>query len=591
MKVNGKEWMLDDELSERWPIYTRGNVGEVFPDTVTPLNWSLVGQEVEDSWRQAWKEFGIVARGDFDKDRVLCCIAGGYCYLNMSYIRLLGVRVPGGAVKAVDNQILGEDVTAPKYIRQKGDNNLGSSFRLLWDQEKTLRTRRFTITEKMSKFAADWVEAYPGDDAPDEAFLAYIHEYRRIHNYLFGRHILNTFRATNASGAVAALCAMKVKDPGLTLDLMSGVEGVESAEPARMLWEMGRMVRVSSRLTAVFESGVTRETLAQLRTMPDATDFLAQFDDFIARYGYRGPNEWEFMSKPWRMRPETPLKIIDRLRQASADKAPGADYAAQKLNRQQATRYARRKLAKHPMDFLKFRKALPAAKVWQILREASKSAVIRALDSTRRAMYVLANRVAERHGLDDPDGMFMLHIDELEDYVRDPRPFLDRIVERRKDYDALAERIPPFIFEGEIPPLETWKKRAGEEHEAGTKGDILEGVGGAPGRVVGIARVVLDASDPDILEPGDILVAPITDPSWTPLFLAAAGVVVDVGAVMSHAVIVARDLGIPCAVSVTDATRIIPDGALIEVDGDTGAVSIIATDPDPATIDKYMTAA
>jgi pyruvate,water dikinase len=98
----------------------------------------------------------------------------------------------------------------------------------------------------------------------------------------------------------------------------------------------------------------------------------------------------------------------------------------------------------------------------------------------------------------------------------------------------------------------------------------------------------MDASDPDALNPGDILVAPITDPSWTPLFLAASGVIVDVGAVMSHSVIISRDLGIPCAVSVTDATRIIPDGALVELDGDTGTVTILTTDPDEDTIARLM---
>jgi pyruvate,water dikinase len=92
----------------------------------------------------------------------------------------------------------------------------------------------------------------------------------------------------------------------------------------------------------------------------------------------------------------------------------------------------------------------------------------------------------------------------------------------------------------------------------------------------------MDAANPDVLNPGDILVAPITDPSWTPLFMAAAGVIVDVGAVMSHSVIISRDLGIPCAVSVTDATKIIPDGALIELDGDTGAVTILDVVPQVA---------
>ena len=118
-----------------------------------------------------------------------------------------------------------------------------------------------------------------------------------------------------------------------------------------------------------------------------------------------------------------------------------------------------------------------------------------------------------------------------------------------------------------------------DDKASGQKGDVLEGIGGSPGRVIGVARIVMDASDPDALKPGDILVAPITDPSWTPLFLAAAGVIVDVGAVMSHSVIVSRDLGIPCAVSVTDATKIIPNGALIELDGDTGTVTILSLAP------------
>jgi pyruvate,water dikinase len=88
---------------------------------------------------------------------------------------------------------------------------------------------------------------------------------------------------------------------------------------------------------------------------------------------------------------------------------------------------------------------------------------------------------------------------------------------------------------------------------------------------------VLDSHDPTALAPGDILVAPITDPSWTPLFVPAEGVVVDVGAPLSHAIIVSRELGIPCVVSATDATKRIPDGALIEVDGTTGVVTVIET--------------
>jgi pyruvate,water dikinase len=87
--------------------------------------------------------------------------------------------------------------------------------------------------------------------------------------------------------------------------------------------------------------------------------------------------------------------------------------------------------------------------------------------------------------------------------------------------------------------------------------------------------VVTDPAQPGDLGPGDVLVAPITDPSWTPLFVPVEAVVVDVGGQMSHAVIVARELGLPCVVSVTGATTSIPDGAPVEVDGTAGTVTVL----------------
>jgi len=106
-------------------------------------------------------------------------------------------------------------------------------------------------------------------------------------------------------------------------------------------------------------------------------------------------------------------------------------------------------------------------------------------------------------------------------------------------------------------------------------GDTLKGLAGCPGLAEGIARVVLDPAAPGDLGPGDVLVAPLTDPAWTPLFVPAEAVVVDVGGQMSHAVIVSRELGLPCVVAATDATTRIPDGARIRVDGSAGTVTIV----------------
>ena len=106
-------------------------------------------------------------------------------------------------------------------------------------------------------------------------------------------------------------------------------------------------------------------------------------------------------------------------------------------------------------------------------------------------------------------------------------------------------------------------------------GAVLRGDAGCSGVAQGRVRVVLDPSDAVDLEPGEVLVAPLTDPSWTPLFLPAAAVVVNVGALMSHAVIVSRELGIPCVVAVEGATQQLADGMLVEVDGTAGSVTVL----------------
>jgi pyruvate,water dikinase len=104
----------------------------------------------------------------------------------------------------------------------------------------------------------------------------------------------------------------------------------------------------------------------------------------------------------------------------------------------------------------------------------------------------------------------------------------------------------------------------------------LTAIGAAAGRASGRARVITDTSDISSFEPGDVLVAPQTDPSWTPLFVVASAVIVGVGAPNSHAMIVSRELGIPCVAGLEGATQKIPEGATVTVDGSAGTVTIDA---------------
>ena len=156
--------------------------------------------------------------------------------------------------------------------------------------------------------------------------------------------------------------------------------------------------------------------------------------------------------------------------------------------------------------------------------------------------------------------------------IRD-RSFSDVLKERGAQFAALGDLQDPFIVDGVVPPLSDWGERETESHSVDV-GDELIGVPGSPGIVTGTARVITDPSDPRGLEPGEILIAPVTDPSWTPLFIPAAGVVVEVGAPLSHSVIVSREFGIPCITSVHAAVSKIPDGAVISINGSTGVVTV-----------------
>jgi pyruvate,water dikinase len=180
--------------------------------------------------------------------------------------------------------------------------------------------------------------------------------------------------------------------------------------------------------------------------------------------------------------------------------------------------------------------------------------------------------------LADPHHVFMATDAELDVLVLDPALIAEELADRARRWRELFDlEVPVFIdgAAGAVPPLSSLPLRRDRKPDPAVAGDVLHGSPASAGVVRGIARIVVDPDSFGALEPGEILVAPHTDPSWTPLFMVAGGAVVDVGAMNSHAMIVSRELGIPCAAGVVGASRRIRDGALIEVDGAAGTVTVL----------------
>ncbi len=392
---------------------------------------------------------------------------------------------------------------------------------------------------------------------------------------LFGQHIFVTMLATLPVGIINGVCEA-VGKPELTLDLLAGFGDVDSAAPSFELWDLGRLVAGSEELTEIFDAG--REGLAErLAEAPgvDAAAFRARFAHFLAEHGSRGPNEWETRSPTWETRPALALVAIDRMRRSPESASPAEQNAALAEARAELAAKLAALVEGDSAAHAQFVAALGAAQVWLPARERSKTNAIRLVHEIRVTLREFGRRMVERGHFDQIEDFGFLRRDELEAMLDDPTGCSALIRGRRADYEAVAALEPPFVFVGHPTSIDEWPARDDVAVDQAQSGDVLAGYPGCPGVAEGVARVVLDSSDPSSMEPGDVLVAPITDPSWTPLFVPAAAVVVDVGALQSHAVIVSRELGIPCVVSVTAATRRIPDGARVRVDGRAGTVTVL----------------
>ena len=575
-------WIVDSRPSHRYPIYTRANVGEVFPDPVTPLSSTIgITKEAEPGWRDAFARFGAIELDEYDPDNnEIIGVFGGYCYLNVTLSRIIGVRTPGLSPELIDATFFGTQPGVPPYQPRPTDERPDLTAKVGATLQWVLTTPDLAglVGEQRAMEALR-------DARPDLSTLSDAELVTRLRSLmsehfrrLFAEHIFITYCATVPTGILQQVTAA-IGDPTMAMKLIAGVGDVESAQPSMLMWDLGRIAAASSTLSAAFDAGVAglpgRIDALAADGDEDARRFAKQLEDFLRHHGCRGPNEWEMRSPSWETHPELALAAVDRMRVSPASADPHQHQAARAAERRALGAGLVEALAADPEAQAQAQAALHAATVFLAGRERSKTNAIRLVHECRVTMRELGRRMVERGIFDSLGEYGMLRDDELDAFLADPAGMAPELRRREREYEQLRALEPPFVFEGEPPPMAEWLKRTDREVVHAEVGEVLTGVPGCPGTARGIARVITSSHDPRALDPGDVLVAEITDPSWTPLFVPASAVVVNVGAPLSHAIIVSRELGIPCVVSVTDGTKRIPPGALVEVDGDAGTVTIL----------------
>ncbi len=579
-----KRWLVETDLSDEWDFYTRANVGEVFPDPVSPLSFfyfqnenGLGGSEL--GFRDAYYRIGAMTPDELPDDEcVFLGVTGGYAYLNASALRMLGHRAPGMTASDIDASFFGDAPGVPEFVVKEGFDRPELTAKIGETFGWVLTTPNLPDVLEHEKLVDALRAARPDFATMTNSDLAdYTMDLADSHfRMLFGEHIYVTFLASVPVGIITAVCEA-VGQPGSILKLIAGLGDVESAAPSMAMWELGRLAAGSSTLTSMFDQG--NEGLAErLRASndPEAVGFVEQFDGFLYRYGCRGPNEWETRSPTWETDPALALAAVDRMRLADESQSPFINNAERAAEREAIGAEIASMIEGDPETHGQFLAALNSAKVFMPGRERTKTNCVKLVHELRMALHEGGSRYVVDGKMNDVRDFGLMTRPELLDFANGRAEISTEELKRRAELMAeVAELQEPFLFHGGRPDMATYPRRDAVEVTPVVGGEVLQGVPGCPGKHRGTARVVLDSHDPTSLAPGDILVAPITDPSWTPLFVPAGAVVVDVGAPLSHAIIVSRELGIPCVVSATDATKRIPDGATIEVDGETGAVTIL----------------
>jgi rifampicin phosphotransferase len=549
-------WLTDWPRSPRMPFYTRANGGEVLPDPASPLGWTLVFEKgLLPGWLRGLVEFGIYREGELDMARPpVVGSFGGYFYINLSHCRVMAIRM-GMTVEAFDAALLGSAAAAPSYQPHPDDPCPECSAKAGQTIGEILGAERFEKIEADLERVLAKRRGRPDLTALDASELvAYARSFLPELDNAFAVHDYSTLGSSVGPAMLAEACAA-AGQPEALLDLISGWGEVPSASPSWGLWHLSRLANASPEL---------------------GRPFAEALDGFLADFGQRGPNEWDIRAISWEAGPDQVLALVDSMRHMPDQDSPDARHARLEATRRSAAERIRAAL---PDDASRqsFDLALRSSALTIPLREKTKLIAVTTINEVRMAMRELGRRGVAAGYYPAPEDVMMLLESELDDYVADPARFAPVIAERLAQYLALFEIEPPFIIDADPAPLPDWPLRTRPRPEPARAGEVLRGIGGSAGQYQGRARVGMDLPAAMALEPGDVLVAPLTDAAWTPLFLVAGAVVVDVGALNSHAVVVSRELGIPCVLSLEDATARLRDGMVLAVDGAAGTVAVVAT--------------
>jgi phosphohistidine swiveling domain-containing protein len=525
-------------------LWTRRFLGERWSEPVTPMGWSIIRPVLEHLIAFPKTQARYLGGGDALR------LVASRPYVNATAFRHLAFKLPGAPPPAFAMELLPrtEELAWRSRFAAPPDVLVYASF--LREAIAGRRWERFsanplTNARRWAEWEARILDELPGLRRPPIGPLDAIARVetlrRRLQEYT-GIHIVSLLLANLTwqllESALDAVDAERAS--GWFRGLAVCPAGNRTVEVNQDLWRLAR--------------GASDADLDALEVGRSGAAFGEALRVFLDRHGHRGAGSWEVMSPRWHDRPGLLVPALRAARQSE-------DPALRQQEQERRFAEADRDLGQLPLlQRVALRWLASETRTYLLLRENQRYTFDHLVDALQRALRSVASAVPASAGISADDAAWVTW-DELRGAVDGRVTGLGRLVAERRAQaarDALVE--PPTFLRGddEVAVIQGGRK--------------LSGNGISAGRATGRVRVVRSLAEGASLEKGDVLVARATDPSWTPLFLVASAVVLELGSQLSHGAVVAREYGVPCVVNVEGATSILKDGATVTVDGGRGLV-------------------
>ncbi len=589
----------DDDGFDTEPMesctYTTAGIAEMVPGMVPPLVWTTIGPLLEDAFRRLFDRLDALPE-ELSRRYGMIGRFRGRAALNLDLLKLVAAELPGGSSDDLERQYFGRIVTeASDDASKPPPGRKAGGLRMALQATKEIRARNhFARDAEIAINAIQLVIVSRVDMGamPDDKLVAY------------RRRLLDlASRAIAAEVAVAAAAAAAYR--GVELFLEDRLPADEVAVWAQRLTSGGMHTcggHMAFSVCDLVQDGLASRVLAEsltaevepaeirtrLNESAEGRELLGALDELLQLGGsaavFAGPTWAEQQDLVWQVL----RQALDSGRVLCPDCGATAagcqcgtqEIAAQRSSSDRSGAFAdlerrvmrtigwrtTRLLTGQIIDLRKRILRRMVADAFEFLdrRERAKTAILRLGGEVRRAHVEMGRRLAGQSAIQLPGDIDYLSAAEVDAAFAGGGPIPEVIARRRRQHDlAASEGSLPQLFEGRPPPAETQE----------ITGDAFVGWGGSPGRHRGESKVV--RSPADQLERGQIMVARSTDPSWTPLFLAAGAIIVEEGGPLSHAAIVARELGLPAVLNIPGIVdRLEGSAQEVTVDGTAGTVTI-----------------